>query len=181
MIVGLNGTGKTTLGRALAEALGWFRMDVEDYWFPPASPSENPYAVERSRNEVRALMLRDMERHGRFVLSSVRGEWGEAIESRVAAVIVLDAPLETRLSRIDRRSEARFGARVAPGGDMYAQEQRFREIAAARSPQIVEAWVSALSLPVLRLDAARPVNESLSRSLAWLREIGMIGEAHVHA
>ena len=181
MIVGLNGAGKTTLGRALSEALGWFRMDVEDYYFPPSSPSENPYAISRSQDEVRTLMLSDMALHGRFVLSTVNGNWGDSIVSRVAAVILLDAPLETRLSRIDRRSQARFGARVAPGGDMYAQEQRFRAMAAARSMQDIEIWVNALRIPSLRLDAAQPVEKGLSRSLEWLREMGLIGDSHAHA
>ena len=36
LILGLNGCGKTTVGRIVAEKLGLFRMDHEDYYFPVA-------------------------------------------------------------------------------------------------------------------------------------------------
>ena len=168
MIVGLNGAGKTTLGRALADAMGFFRMDVEDYYF---LPSENPYAVSRTKDEVRRLMFADIQRHERFVLSSVNGNWGDAIVSRVAAVIMLQAPREMRLARIDRRSSERFGRRVEPGGDMFEQERRFRDIAAARSEGPIEDWIGTLSVPVLRLDARRPVAESLTAVVDWLNTL----------
>ena len=165
-ILGLNGSGKTTLGRALADALGYYRMDVEDYWF---LPGENPYAVSRSKDEVARLMLADMRRHPRFVLSSVHGDWGEEILSRVKAVIVLYAPLDVRLARIDRRSVERFGARVAPGGDMCEQERRFREFAAARTEQPIDDWLASTRLPALRQDATLPTDEMLARAVEWVR------------
>ena len=167
LIVGLNGCGKTTLGRALADALGYYRMDVEDYYF---LPGDNPYAVSRSKDEVRQLMAEDIARHPRFVLSSVNGDWGEAIVSSVKAVVFLHAPLAVRLSRIDRRSGDRFGARVAPGGDMYEQERRFRDIAAARTEQPVEEWLETTRLPVFHADATQPTDKTVSRVIRWLSE-----------
>mgnify|MGYP003306787199 FL=1 len=32
-IMGLNGCGKSTLAHALSKALGFYEMDVEDYYF----------------------------------------------------------------------------------------------------------------------------------------------------
>lgn len=168
-ILGLNGSGKTTLGRALADALGYHRMDVEDYWFLPGA---NPYAVSRSKEEVARLMLAEMRRHPRFVLSSVHGDWGEEILSHVKAAIILSAPLDVRLARIDHRSTQRFGKRVAPGGDMYEQERRFREFAAARTEQPIDDWLASTRLPALRLDATLPADEILVRAVEWLGEIG---------
>ena len=175
LIVGLNGAGKTTLGRVLADALGWFRMDVEDYFFTPA---DNPYAVSRTKDEVRQLMLADIERHGRFVLSSVSGDWGEALAARVGAVVVLDAPLETRLVRIDRRSVARFGSRVMPGGDMYDQERRFRDFATARSERIIEDWLETVKVPILRLDATLSADAILDIALRWLKDLSFTEDRH---
>ena len=167
LIVGLNGCGKTTLGRALADALGYYRMDVEDYYF---LPSDNPYAVSRTKDEVRQLLIEDIVRHPRFVLSSVNGEWGEAIFSRVRAVVFLHAPLDVRLSRIDRRSGDRFGTRVAPGGDMFEQERRFRDIAAARTEHPVEEWLASTQFSVLHVDATLPTDKIVSRVIRWLSE-----------
>ena len=168
IIVGLNGSGKTTLGRALAERLGFFPMDVEDYYF---IPSENPYAVSRTKDEARRLMIADIDCHPAFVLSSVNGDWGQQIESTIAAAICLSAPRETRLARIDQRSIDRFGARVLPGGSMYEQERRFREMAAERTEAPIEAWLENVSFPVLRLNADRTVEESLEIVVDWLRNI----------
>ncbi len=33
-IVGLNGSGRSTLGHALAKELNYYEIDVEDYYFP---------------------------------------------------------------------------------------------------------------------------------------------------
>lgn len=164
MIVGLNGVGKTTLGRLLSEAQGWFRIDVEDYYF---LPGPNPYAVSRSKDEVRRLMLEDIRRHPMFVLSTVNGDWGDEILSCVKAVVFLHSPPDVRLERIDRRSAERFGERVIPGGDMYEQERRFRDLAAARTEQPIEDWLNSTGLPVLHLDAALPIGEVLNQVVRW--------------
>ena len=46
LILGLNGCGKTTLGRCLAARLGWQHMDAEDYFFLPA---EIPFTRSRPK------------------------------------------------------------------------------------------------------------------------------------
>jgi len=44
-IFGLNGGGKSTLTHALAKQIGYFEMDVEDYYFPEHRESRK-YALE---------------------------------------------------------------------------------------------------------------------------------------
>lgn len=178
LIVGLNGAGKTTLGRVLAEALGFRRMDVEDYYFPPVPSSGNPYAVSRTKEQVRLRMLEDIRSDGRFVLSAVNGDWGDEILSNVGAIVALEAPREVRLARIDRRSAERFGHRVAPGGDMFEQERRFRDIAAARSQQPIDEWLRIMRVPVLRLDSTQPVDRCLCAVIEWLATINLTGDRH---
>ena len=155
-VLGLNGSGKTTLGRALAEALGWQRLDVEDYYFlDPARPFE----ASRTRAEVQARMEADIRARGDFVLSSVHGDWGEEIVSQYVLAVLLAAPLDVRLERIGQRERARFGARVAAGGDLCENERTFRAFVAARDPLETERRAEALPCPLLRLDGARPVLE----------------------
>lgn len=158
VICGLNGCGKSTLTRILAQELGYLRMDVEDYYFQPAA---NPYASSRTKEEVRALMLADIRRCPRFVLASVRADWGKEINDAYALAVVLSAPKETRLQRIEGREIDKFGSRVLPGGDMYAQQQRFRATVADRTEDMVEEGLPRLSCPILRLNAENSVQDNI--------------------
>ena len=159
LIMGLNGCGKSTLGRALAERLGYRFFDAEDFYFPAGQ--DNPYAVSRTREEALALLREATARHPRFVYASVSGPRDKAVEARCALAVVLSAPRDVRLQRIDGREAARFGDRVRPGGDMYEQQAAFRAFVAGRSEKDVEEHVARLSCPVLRLDATRPIGENV--------------------
>ena len=155
ILCGLNGCGKTTLGKLVAERLGWQAMDVEPYWFP----SPDTYASSRTREEVQALLLADMERSEGFVFSSVNCSWGEAIEAHFCLAVYLAAPKALRLERIRQRELRRFGDRVLEGGDLYESQQRFHTFAAGRSEEPILAALQTLSCPVLKLDAALPVDQ----------------------
>ena len=51
IICGLNGTGKSTLGKALAEKLHFHFIDIENLYFPKTNPNYI-YASPRTRKEV---------------------------------------------------------------------------------------------------------------------------------
>lgn len=183
-IVGLNGSGKSTLNHLLSRELGYFEMDVEDYYFPQqkahrqyaldhaeVQPAEQPYTAERDQTQVEASLLRDMEAHPRFVLSCVKLNWCEAIRRKIDIVFLLQVPLETRLARIRSREERRFGARALPGGDMYQQQEAFRELVKQRDPASVEESVAQLPCPVIRLDGTKPLEENLAVILAQLDQL----------
>ncbi|MBR4062834.1 MAG: AAA family ATPase [Clostridia bacterium] len=164
-IVGLNGSGKTTLGRGLAERLGYYRMDVEDYYFPK---SDVPYAVARTREEVERLMLADIKEHGDFVLSAVCADFA-AIEPFYELIIYLEAPQNERMERIRQRSVDKFGSRVLPGGDMYEQEENFFAFAAKRTPDKIEKWIKTVACPVLRIDSRKPTEELVRCVICFLK------------
>ena len=180
-IVGLNGSGKSTLNHLLARELGYFEMDVEDYYFPEQKahrlyaldhtevrPAAQPYAGERDHAQVEAALLRDMEAHPQFVLSCVKLNWCEALRSRIGLVFWLQAPLETRLDRIRQREVRRFGSRALPGGDMFEKQEAFRALVSKRDPAMVEASIAGLPCPVIRLDSTKPVEENLAAMIACL-------------
>jgi adenylate kinase family enzyme len=152
LICGLNGAGKTTVARELAQLLGYKHMDSEDYWF---QESDFTYSKPRTQDECIALMLADMERHPNFVLSTVIGDYGEEIIRRFDLALLLDVPREIRLKRIARRNIDRFGERVSPGGDLYEQELAFHNKVAARPEDYVEQWAKVLTCPVIRADGTR--------------------------
>lgn len=171
VVVGLNGCGKTTLGRALARELGAFRMDVEDYFFPPTDAV--PFTVSRTNAEARLGILADVSAHPRFVLSLVNGNWCEGLADHLRCAIFLSAPWETRRGRIDARERLRFGDRVLPGGDMYEQQRAFRAHVAGRTEAPIEDWLVTNALPSLRLDARRSIEENTARAVAFCRAQGL--------
>ena len=161
-ILGLNGSGKTTLGRALSERLGWFRMDVEDYYFPDMTV---PYSNARSKKDVERLMLEDIRANGDFVLSSVSADLCDEIRACCVLAVWLRAPKALRMARIEQRELARFGPRVLPGGDMYEQQQWFHEYVRKRDESVVSRAIEALNHPVLTLDGAQPIEDSVRQIL----------------
>ncbi len=158
VICGLNGCGKSTLTRILAQELGYLRMDVEDYYFRDAAV---PYTSSRTKEEVRDLMLADIRCFPRFVLSSVRADWGKGINDAYALAVVLTASKETRLQRIEIREMDKFGNRVLPGGDMYVQQQHFLATVADRTEDMVEEGLPRLSCPILHLNAENSIEVNI--------------------
>lgn len=124
IIFGGNGCGKTTLGRELAKELGYKHLDIDDYYF---LESDIPYSKTRSREEVHALMLDDIKKHGSFIISTVNGDCGEEINLMYKLAVYMHAPLSVRLERVKKLSFEQFGKRILEGGDLFEQEQRFYE------------------------------------------------------
>ena len=173
ILCGLNGTGKSTLGRALAARLGFHFIDNERLFFPDAAA----YAHPRSREEVERLLLQEVQDSGNFVFAAVRGDYGQAILPFYTLAVLLEVPKEQRAQRVRARSYQKFGARMLPGGDLYEQEEGFFRMAQGREEAYVEGWVQSLRCPVLRVDGTRPVLENLEYLLgqAGLRATGGYG------
>ena len=72
VVCGLNGCGKSTLSRALAEKLGLYFIDNENLYFS-RNAAEEPYANPRTRAEAEALLMEEVRRHGDFVFAAVKG------------------------------------------------------------------------------------------------------------
>lgn len=159
LICGLNGTGKSTLGKALAEKLHYHFIDNEDLYFPKTDP-RYLYASPRSREEVEELLLQETAAHENFVFTSVKGDY-KVLSSRLQYAVLLHVPRELRLQRIRNRSFHKFGDRAAPGGDLYEKEERFFAMAASRAENSVEEWAQTLSCPIIRADGTRPVEENI--------------------
>ena len=159
IICGLNGAGKSTLGKALAEKLDFHLLDIEDVYFPKTNP-DYPYASPRTRDEVEKILLHEMKMHENFILSSVKGDYGEDIYSFFQYAILLDVPRDIRLERVKERSFQKFGSRMLSGGDLYEQEEKFFRLVASRDENTVEEWVKFLRCPVIRIDGTKPIDEN---------------------
>lgn len=173
-IFGASGSGTTTLGRAMGEALGWRHLDIDDYYWLPTDP---PFTTARPREERMPLLLRDMEGAPGVVLSGWGEGWiGPLLPGFTLAVrLVLEPSL--RLMRLEARERVNFGGRLDPGGDMYENHRAFMDWAARfdeggldiRSKASLDAWQARMTCPVLVLDSAFSVDENLAAVLNALR------------
>ena len=185
-VFGLNGGGKSTLTHALAKQIGYFEMDVEDYYFPQQRESrkwalenrsvidndqsdELPFSNPRTKSEVQTAILENIKIHPRFIISGVTMNWCDEILSCIDIAFWVQTPLEERLKRIQAREEKRFGARVLDGGDMYEQQMEFREMVKNRNLNEVEECTTKLGCPVIVIDGTLSVIHNLENIINNLR------------
>lgn len=161
IICGLNGTGKSTLGKALAEKLHFYLIDNEDLYFPKTDTSYI-YASPRTRQEVEKLLLKEMKEHENFIFASVKGDYGEAVYPFFQYAILMDVPKDIRIKRVKNRSFQKFGNRMLSGGDLYEREERFFDFVQSRAENTVEKWIQSLSCPIIRIDGTKPIEENIN-------------------
>ena len=143
ILCGLNGTGKSTLGKALAEKLHFHFIDIENLYFPKTDPNYI-YASPRTREDVKRLLLHEMTTHENFILAAVKGDYGEDI----------------RPKRVRMRSFQKFGNRMLAGGDLHEQEEKFFRLVESRDENTVEEWIKSLECPVIQIDGTKPIDEN---------------------
>ena len=179
-IFGLNGGGKSTLTHALAKQLGYFEMDVEDYYFPEQRESrkwtlennsvidtehlgELPFSKPRTKSEVQTAIMENIKTHPWFIISGVIMNWSDEILSCIDIAFLVQTPLKERLKRIKAREEKRFGARVLDGGDMFAQQREFQKVVKNRDSKAVEECAMKLGCPVIVIDGTLSVIHNLEK------------------
>lgn len=188
-VFGLNGSGKSTLTHSLAKETGYFEMDVEDYYFPEQRRSRRealehsntiyrealeklPFSEPKSKEEVQAALIEDMKVHPCFILAGVTMNWSDEILSRIKLAFWVQTPVEERLKRIQAREEERFGARVLAGGDMFLQQQEFREIVKNKDLSLVEKSAEKLNCPIIILDGTLEIAKNLEKMQKALKKEG---------
>ena len=142
-IMGASGSGVTSLGRALADALAVPHHDTDDYFWQPTIP---PYRRKRESSERLRLMQEMFLPRADWVLSGSLEGWGDDSFANFDLVVFLTTPREVRLQRLRAREATHFGAdAVAPGGWRHDETEDFVEWAShyedgdARRPQSGEA------------------------------------------
>ena len=166
-ILGASGSGTTTLGRALAHRLQYPLFDTDDYFWVPTNP---PFTHQRERPERAQLLMDDVTAHDSWVLSGSLCGWGDVAIPRFELVVFLQIPQDIRMERLRQREQERFGARILPGGDMYAQSQAFLAWAASydeggldiRSRRRHDQWLRTLPCPIICFEGEYSIVEQLA-------------------
>ena len=163
-VFGASGSGTTTLGRAVAGALGVPHLDTDDFYWVPTDP---PYRRKRPVGARLAALGAALDAAGEgWVLSGSLCGWGDPLTARFQLAVYLSVAPDERLRRLAARERRRYGAaRLSPGGDMAEAHAEFMAWAAryedggpdVRSRARHERWLATLPCPVLRLDGAAPV------------------------
>ena len=166
-ICGLNGCGKSTLGRALAERIGFHFIDNENLYFSRANTDE-PYINPKSRADVERLLMDEVFQHPNFVFSAVKGDYGKDIIPMYDYVVVIEVPKEIRSQRVRNRSFQKFGCRMLMGGDLYDQEERFFQMVASRSDEYVDSWLQTVKCPIIRVDGTKSIDENVKHIIRAL-------------
>lgn len=160
-ICGLNGCGKSTLGQALAEQIGFHFIDNENLYFSRTNTDE-PYTNPKSRREVERLLLEEVRKHPDFVFSAVKGDYGKEIVPMYSYVVVMEVPPKIRAQRVRNRSFLKFGSRMLMGGDLHDQEEAFFQMVDSRNDDYLENWLQQVNCPILRVDGTKPVAENVA-------------------
>lgn len=171
IVCGLNGTGKSTLGKALAEKLNYRFIDIEDIYFPKDNP-EHTYSNPRSTEEAERILSNLISEDDSFVLASVKGNFNKDIVSHFKCAVYIEVPKETRIKRVYDRLYSQFGARMLEGGDLYEKEKAFIDFVKSRDESTVEKWLSSISCPIIRVDGTLPIDENAELIAEKLRGRG---------
>lgn len=176
-ILGAPGSGVSTLGRALAQHLGYRHLDTDDFhWF---TEDELPYRRRRNPDHRRQLLQAALAQDPNWILSGALCGWGDVFIPQFDAVIYLWLPAEIRLERIRARETERYGAaRIQNGGDLNGVFEKFCAWAAAydeadathlRSRVREKAWLKELSSPVLYMETEATVTSLVEQCIHFLK------------
>ena len=170
LICGLNGTGKSTLGRMLADRMGYEFIDNEDLFFPKADPSYT-FSSPRGEEEVIRLLEERICANNRFIFAAVRGNYGDKLIFSLDHIVLIEVPKQIRSQRIRDRFYQKFGDRILPGGDLYDKESKWFSLTDSRPEDYVTGWLETVDCPVIRIDGTLPVEKNVDNLVSvFLKE-----------
>ena len=170
-IFGASGSGTTTLGKRIADELGFRHMDTDDYFWMPTNP---PYTTKRPPEERIEMMLADIRNAGNAVISGSLTDWGDSLIPYFTLAIRVNTDTGVRIERLKNRQRKQFGNRIDKGGDMYETHMAFIEWAkgydtgdvSMRSKAKHDEWQKLLQCDLLVIDG----NDILNFDMEVIRQ-----------
>lgn len=158
IIFGPSGAGKTTLGKLVAQKLGYPYYDIDDYIW--RKDTEVPFTVMYPRQEKADRLMEAISQQEHFVMAGSMSSFHAAFDPLFDLAVYLTADTDVRAARVHERELAMFGDRARPGGDMYEAHQRFLQECASYGKDDYDPptrkqhleWVATLPCKVLHLN-----------------------------
>ena len=160
LICGLNGTGKSTLGRKLADRIGYQFIDSEELFFPDKD-SLGDFFNPLSKEQAIQLLENRISNEDHFVFASVKGGYGAVLISKLTNIILIDVPKQIRNQRVWERSYQKFGERILPGGDLLDSENGWFKKVESRPEDYVTTWLETVGCPVIEIDGTQPIEKNI--------------------
>lgn len=175
-ITGASCAGVTTLGQNLATQLGVRHADVDDYFWMPTNP---PFTTKRPVSK-RVPLIQQALGDDHWVLTGSCMVWGDALLACIDLIVFVVTPTTIRLERLAVREKARFGDRIAPGGDMHEIHVAFKEWASqydnpdfsGRNRAWHERWLAGQTSPVVQIDGAGSAEAMVEAVIQALSQAG---------
>ncbi|MDO5564976.1 MAG: shikimate kinase [Eubacteriales bacterium] len=159
MIMGSSGAGKTTLGKIVAEKLGFTFIDIDDYIW--RKDTEMPYSKMYNKTEKINNLMEAVSNCEHFVMAGSMTSFHEYFDPFFELVIHMNADKQLRKQRVHERELKSFGNRILVGGDMFEEHQKFLSDVQGYdyglggcSLQEHEEWLNALTCKKIYLDGA---------------------------
>ena len=175
LLLGASGTGTTSTGKLLSEALGWFHGDSDTYFWEPTNP---PFERVRPIETIEELLGKDLKNHSSLILSGSFCGWGDMIIPILDYVFFLEAPTEVRIQRIKKRESERFGSKIEPGGIQFETFQNFLKWSegyegggVSRTRKLHEDWLSQHSLKHLKISTNQSQENVMNEILKTLKNL----------
>lgn len=156
-IFGASGSGSTTLGEGVSEALGLVHVDTDEHYWAPVDP---PFSVKNTPQE-RVRSMKGALGDGGWVLSGACIGWGGELVDEADLIVFTTLATPMRIERLRAREKALFGKRIEEGGDMFQIHSNFIEWAtqyddpnfSGRNIGMHEQWLAKQNAPILRVSS----------------------------
>jgi len=165
IIFGSAGSGKTTLGKMVADKLGFPYFDIDDYIW--RKNTDKPFTVMYTHDKKINRLMTDISKGSCFVMAGSMDSFNAPFVPLFDLAVHITASVETRIVRIHKREYEIFGERIVIGGDMYEEHCRFLDNSARYdldgSPcmKTHEKWANSLPCIVLRLSGDEDLNKNV--------------------
>ena len=168
LLCGLNGVGKSSIGRILAKRMSYQFIDNEDLYFPKNDKSYM-FSNPRSKEEVIHILEEKISKEDKFIFVAVKGNYGEKFLAQIDYVILVEVPKKIRMDRVKMRSAQKFGDRILADGDLAEKENAWFSLVNSRPENYVTEWLEMVKCPIIRIDGTLPIEENVDYLLSILQ------------
>ena len=177
LIFGASGSGTTTLGRELGEAIHCIHLDSDDYYWKQTEP---PYQEKNPFTERVRHLTTDVEKHQNVIVSGSLVSWGPYWHTAFDLAVFLYLPPLIRMARLEQRESERNKDRpktlltesITKEFMDYVRQYDDPDFT-GRSLVIHKQWIKLLKFPVLSIEGEIPLTEKKDLVLHEIRRLNI--------